>query len=202
MGKKDLPEECPKEVTMVNVGDSRAMRHALDDKITELVTDGFGYEVDNWMSNMKIALGMSAILCGIAVHVIPVPFPANRPILLIGCVLYALFSGVMQLLMTYVEGSTLFMSTPNAKGQRVRITPIMGAFSPEYKLVVDLLPPHAGSLHGYIDAYRTHKTLCSSTHTWSVGKFFDERGILYTPGVEAALREALAEITRMEKKKE
>eukprot|EP01060_Flectonema_neradi_P019711 TRINITY_DN2700_c0_g1_i1.p1 TRINITY_DN2700_c0_g1~~TRINITY_DN2700_c0_g1_i1.p1 ORF type:complete len:204 (+),score=43.98 TRINITY_DN2700_c0_g1_i1:68-679(+) len=182
--------KLPRGVVKVNVNDSKAIRHALDDKLQLLMVEK-GYVADNWMSNWKIALGMAAIIVAILCHVVPVPFPENRYIVGTCCALYALFSGVMQLLISYVEKEVVFLSKPDDKGRRVRVRTHMPNFSAEYKVIVDIVSEVSPTFSGRVKAYTTKTTISTGQLTASIGQFFDDRGVLYTPGLMKLLTDVL-----------
>ena len=175
-------QKLPSGVVKVNISDSKAIRHALDDKLQVLMVES-GYVADNWMSNWKIALGLAAISVAILCHVVPVPFPENRIIVGSCCVFYAIFSGIMQLLISYVEKEIVFLSQADAKGRRVRVRTHMPNFSAEYKVIVDIIAPIPSTFSGHIAAYTSKSTISTGQHTASIGQFFDDRGVLYTPGL-------------------
>ena len=178
-----VPDDFPPWAQKVDVQDAKSIWHALDDKVTQLL-EREGHKPDWWMSNLKIVLGLTAIGVAILSMVIPVPFPENRLLLAVCVGLYALFSSLMQALMSYAEKDCIFLSKPNAKGQRLRVRTRLNGRA-EYKVVVDCIAKQAPSLSSHITAYTTaDNVLCTRQHTASVGSFFDNRGILFEPGVE------------------
>eukprot|EP01061_Rhynchopus_euleeides_P034921 TRINITY_DN5890_c0_g1_i3.p1 TRINITY_DN5890_c0_g1~~TRINITY_DN5890_c0_g1_i3.p1 ORF type:complete len:235 (+),score=79.73 TRINITY_DN5890_c0_g1_i3:99-707(+) len=194
-----VPENFPAWAQKVDIQDAKSIWHALDDKVLQLL-EKEGYVPDWWMSNVKMALGLTAIGVAVVSMVVPVPFPDNRLILAVCVGLYALFSSIMQALMTYVEKDCVFLSRPNEKGHRLRVRTRLNGRA-EYKVVVDCLASPPPSLGSHISCYITPNVLCTRQHTASVGSFFDDRGILYVPGVEKVLQGILSDIRNLHKKK-
>ena len=186
MKRAGVPDDFPDWAQKVNIHDAKSIWHALDDKLLHLVEEA-GYQQDQWVSNMKIGFGLAAISVAIVSIVWPVPFPANRLVLAVCVALYALFSGLMQALMSYVEKDCIFLSLPDENGRRIRLRTHLNGEA-EYLVVAECIAglPNKGGLRHHITAYTSSShVVCTRQRTFSVGRFFDERGILYVKGVQA-----------------
>eukprot|EP01065_Artemidia_motanka_P011042 TRINITY_DN15943_c0_g1_i1.p1 TRINITY_DN15943_c0_g1~~TRINITY_DN15943_c0_g1_i1.p1 ORF type:complete len:196 (+),score=65.42 TRINITY_DN15943_c0_g1_i1:77-664(+) len=191
MVQSDLPE-LPGSAVKVTLNDLRQVRHALDDLLEETLTEKHGQKADNWMSDMKILLGGSAVLVSIYSHFVPVPFPENRWILMACAAAYFVLSSTMQFLISFVEKDVLFLSRPNSRGERLRVqTQVLAT---DYKVTADLITSSGGGISGHVGAFWRKKPVSSSVVTSSLGKFFDDRGVLYNPGFEKMVAELLSKL--------
>ena len=64
---------------------------------------------DTSMSNLKLVVGFSAVGASLVSHVYPAPFPRNWMCLLLCCAYYFVMSGVLQLLLSYVELESILL---------------------------------------------------------------------------------------------
>eukprot|EP01062_Namystynia_karyoxenos_P059980 TRINITY_DN51402_c0_g1_i1.p1 TRINITY_DN51402_c0_g1~~TRINITY_DN51402_c0_g1_i1.p1 ORF type:complete len:248 (+),score=93.86 TRINITY_DN51402_c0_g1_i1:94-744(+) len=194
-GKDGLPEELPECTVRVALNDCRAIRHALDDYLEEVLTgEDYGYKVDHWVSNLKILLGGSAVLIAVGSHFFPMPFPENRWFLFGCAAAYFVLSSLMQGLISYVERDVVFMSQPSETGQRLRVQTQMNSFSTEYKIIAELVPAVSGFIAGHLMAFWSRDVRGAGAATWSVGRFFDDRGVMYNPGLEKMVAEVMASV--------
>eukprot|EP00659_Diplonema_papillatum_P011777 gene11777-18158_t len=179
MASPDIPKEFPSTGVHINTRDMKQLRHALDDRI-KAGMEMLGYAEDNWMNNWKMGLGLVAISFAIISHVIPVPFPKNRMILLSCAIGYCIFSSIMQWLISYVEKEVIYLSRPSGKDKhRIRLQTGLTPSPAEYEVNVELVRPPT-----VFAAFRHPKILGCVNKKVSIGKFFDERGILFTPALD------------------
>ena len=64
---------------------------------------------DTSMSNLKLFIGFSAVGASLLSHVYPAPFPRNWWCLLFCCAIYFALSGVLQLLLSFVELESIIL---------------------------------------------------------------------------------------------
>ena len=115
--KKKKKEKSRDKALRTNLGDTATIKRILDDAVIEifLEEDELGYAEDTSMSNLKLIVGFTAVGASLLSHVYPAPFPRNWWCLLLCCTTYFVLSGVLQLLLSFVELETILLVRPNAK---------------------------------------------------------------------------------------
>jgi len=191
--KKSAAVEATEKRT--NLGDSATIKRLLDDAVVDVMLDdsSFGYVEDTSMSNLKLVLGFSAVGASLLSHVYPAPFPRNWWCLLFCCAFYFIMSGVLQLLLTFVELESIILlkqdsrsaeRTPARTVKGLNISSAFPRFQEKYTLAITPIP---GCGRGVMALARAppfrpdlpngNESLYCLQQTWSVENYFDEDGI-------------------------
>ncbi|XP_072953364.1 signal peptidase complex subunit 2-like [Typha angustifolia] len=151
-----------------NLLDPHAIKHLLDESVTEVVTSR-GYVEDVRLSNVRLLIGSIVIAIALFAQFYPKKFPENRD-LLIGCiVLYVAFNGLLQLISYTKEKNAILFTYPPAgsfNSTGLIVSSKLPRFSDMYTLTVASADPES------ISANKPVKL------TKSVTKWFTKDGIL------------------------
>lgn len=105
-----------------NLGDSGTMKRMLDDAAIKVLLnrDELHYEEDTALSNIKLLVGFAGVGASLISHVYPAPFPKNWWVLLTCCAFYFICSGVLQLLLSFVELESILLvkGKKNSQGKQ------------------------------------------------------------------------------------
>eukprot|EP00628_Pelagophyceae_sp_CCMP2097_P006268 CAMPEP_0184125662 /NCGR_PEP_ID=MMETSP0974-20121125/25150_1 /TAXON_ID=483370 /ORGANISM="non described non described, Strain CCMP2097" /LENGTH=189 /DNA_ID=CAMNT_0026429001 /DNA_START=61 /DNA_END=630 /DNA_ORIENTATION=- len=162
--KKD--ENKDDDYLHVDTGDSLKMKQVLDEACVKAVLTK-DYDELHFIDNLKISLMVVACLFAVTAQFYPLPFPASRPLLGVCCSGYFIFSGILQLVVKFVEKDAIVVTHPKAgarKGLRVRSA--FPRYQSDYTIIVQLDEP---------DAPEMEEKHC-------VGKFFDADGYFWEQG--------------------
>ena len=105
-GYKRAADKIEYAVKKTHLGDSATIKRLMDDAVVHVLLDkeeGYGYSEDTSMSNLKLFVGFIGVGASLVSHVYPAPFPKNWWVLLLCCAFYFAMSGVLQLLLSFVE---------------------------------------------------------------------------------------------------
>ena len=155
------------EYQHVDTGDSLKVKQVLDEATVKAMVDK-GYTEDHAIDNMKIGLMVVACIFASAGQFCPVPFPKCRPILGVCVAGYFFFSGILQLVVKFMERDIIFVSEKkpgDAAGIRVRTA--FPRFQSDFSVIFQRDAP---------DAPEMEEKYC-------VGKFFDTDGYFYEQGL-------------------
>ncbi|BES88580.1 signal peptidase [Nesidiocoris tenuis] len=179
----------------VNKWDGSAVKNALDDAVTDVLTKKYSYEVNYSLIDGRL------LLCGIAVGVAMFallwdwlyPFPISRPVLIICVSTYFTFMGLLSLYTTYRERGIFFVA--------IQKDPI--------GFVPDNLWEASSMLKKYDDKYNLTLSVTngktghvrSGTLVRSVANFIDENGYILNDLVEPEVTKLHASLVSDKKDK-
>ena len=138
------------------------------------------------MSNLKLLVGFSGVGASLVSHVYPATFPKNWWVLLWCCAFYFAMSGVLQLLLSFVELESILCvrGKKRADGGHepgINVSSHFPRFQEMYTLGVTRVP--GGSLSLYSapqfrpDLPEGNPAAGCLQRSWSVERFFDEDGV-------------------------
>ena len=159
------------------------------------------------MSNLKLLIGFSGVGASLVSHVYPAPFPRNWWVLLWCCAFYFLMSGVLQLLLSFVELESILVlrgkkrADGSGREPGLNISSNFPRFQEMYTLGVTRVP--GGSL-ALMSAPQFRPDLPDGNpaagcmqRSWSVEKFFDEDGVFAEEAFLAVCEKFLREYQAM-----
>ena len=183
--KKRTRELTPKKTAL---GDTSTMKRLLDDAVIAVLLDkeeGHEYVEDTSMSNLKLVIGFSGGGASLASHAYPATFPNNWWVLLFCCSFYFAMSGILQLLLSFVELESIIVlrGKPNADGSRGRGLNVSTNF-PRYQEMFTLgITPVSGGAFSLMSAPSFRPDVPGGNtapgclqRSWSVAAYFDEEG--------------------------
>ena len=183
--EKKVVEEVAEKKT--HLGDTATIKRLMDDAVIDVFLDskeGRGYVEDTSMSNLKLVVGFAGVGASLLSHVYPAPFPKNWWVLLLCCAFYFGMSGILQLLLSFVELESILVvrGKTDADGNK-KATPGINISShfPRFR------PDVSG---GNTAAHCLQRS-------WSVEKFFDEEGVFAESDFWKAVEEFVLEYERM-----
>ena len=186
------------------LGDSSTMKRLLDDAAIKVLLDedGPGYEEDTGLSNVKLVVGFAGVAASLLSHVYPATFPRNWWVLLWCCAFYFAMSGVLQLLLSFVELESILLTRGKAgasgkRGNGFNLSSHFPRFQEVYTLGVTPLP--RGSLglawspkFNPAELEPADGVLVGEPgfvqQAWSVAQFFDGEGYFLEEAFAEAMR--------------
>ena len=160
-------DEEEEEYQHVDTGDSLKVKQVLDEATVKAMVDK-GYTEDHAIDNMKIGLMVVACIFASAGQFCPVPFPKCRPILGVCVAGYFFFSGILQLVVKFMERDIVFTSAPKADGTKgLRVRTAFPRFQSDFTVIMQ---------RDENDAPEMEEKHC-------VGKFFDADGYFWEQGL-------------------
>jgi len=166
------------------------------------------------MSNLKLFIGFSAVGASLLSHVYPAPFPRNWWCLLFCCAIYFALSGVLQLLLSFVELESIILLRARKDAPKlavpglnisshfprfqstytVGITPILGGAITSLASAPAFLPEEKGG----------NSSPNCMQRSWEIEEFFDEDGLFFEEefmkSVDEFVRDYVATLTKAGKK--
>jgi len=164
------------ELLQVDVGDVIKLKQVLDETVAGTFLDTCKLVEDHRVDNVKLTIMTVACSFAMVAQFAPLPFPESRPILGGCCAAYFVFSGLLQLVTTFLDKDCIMMTKPVDRSESpdnldtekygLRIRTILPRFSEFYTVIVEFQKKHLkGERRVFVKA------------TWSVGQFFDEEGM-------------------------
>jgi hypothetical protein len=204
--KQPVMELTPKKTAL---GDTATIKRLMDDAAIAVVLDeeeGHGYVEDTSMSNLKLIIGFAGVGGSLLSHVYPATFPRNWWVLLACCSFYFAMSGVLQLLLSFVELESIIVvrgktRADGSKRPGINISSHFPRFQEMFTLGVTPISGGAFTMYSSpkfrpdLEGGNTAR-LCMQ-RSWSVEKFFDEEGLFAEELFMDAVRDFFAEYERM-----
>lgn len=157
-----------------------------------MLEDESPFVEDVGLSNLKLIIGFGSVAASVVSHVYPAPFPKNWWVLLGCCLWYFIGSGLLQLLLSFVELESIVLLRYKDKERRgnraagINVTSHFPRYDHVYTLGITPLP--SGSLALFsAPKFKLNPTpkgeeLPQADYAqihWSVAEFFDEEGVFF-----------------------
>ena len=158
------------------------------------------------MSNLKLVVGFSGVGASLVSHVYPATFPRNWWVLLWCCAFYFAMSGVLQLLLSFVELESILVVRGKKRADGSRPTGLnVSSHFPRFQEIYTLgVTPVSGGALSLASAPKFRPDVPSGNpapfclqRSWSVEKFFDEEGVFEEEAFMRVVREFFSEYEQM-----
>lgn len=180
--------EVEVELLQVDVGDVVKLKQILDETVASAVLEHV--DEDYRLDNAKLGIMTSACAFACLAQFAPVPFPDSRPILGVCCCVYFFFSGLLQLITTFVDKDCILLSQKKSTSANSNLQ--------NYGLRVRTILPRFSEFYTVILEFQAMPETPKVEQTWSVGQFFDVEGMFDEAGL---MQEVGALIKRLEAEK-
>jgi len=197
-----------------SLGDTATIKRILDDAAIEVLLDNPDegallplFSEDTSMSNLKLFVGFSAVGSSLLSHVYPAPFPRNWWCLLLCCAFYFGMSGVLQLLLSFVELESILIlkARKDKKVCSVRglnICSHFPRFQATYTLGIAPIPGGAITSLARAPDFRpdveggNDQPFCAQ-RSWEVEMYFDEEGTFLEDEFLISVQEFVQEYVKL-----
>lgn len=171
------------ELHQVDTGDIIKVKQVLDESVIASLIDACKLEENHYWSNIKLILMALACAFASVAQFAPIPFPDSRVILGICGSIYFIISGILQLIMVFVDHDAIGVMKPHKEGEKgIRIRTIFPRYTEFYTLIIE----YEDKKEKETDKSNT-ENLPFVKETWSIGKFFDVDGYFDAVGFETAV---------------
>ena len=106
----EAPKEDEDPPVNVDTGDSVKVKLTLDKAFVKAVLE-HGYGEHHSLDNVKLLLMLAACIFAMVAQFWPLPFPKSRPLLGVCCSMYFVLSGILQLIVWFVERDAILFTT-------------------------------------------------------------------------------------------
>jgi len=214
--KKKKPKEEKKEIPAKKtaLGDTATMKRILDDSAIKVVLDpdDLDYVEDCAMSNLKLIIGFASVASSGASHAYPAGFPNNWWVLLACCAFYFICSGILQLLLSFVELESILLVVGKPRegggvGVGLNFSSHFPRFQEMYTLGITPLPkgslglPFAPKFRPSDEGGGRGDEEGCAQRSWPVNLFFDEEGTFVDELFDAVVRDFVKEYQSSQLKK-
>ena len=161
-----------------------------------------GYNEDTSMSNLKLFIGFSGVGASLLSHVYPAPFPRNWWCLLLCCAFYFAMSGLLQLLLSFVELESILLLRGKSDGKQrsvpgLNVSSHFPRFQEIYTLGITPVPKGflalASAPKFRPDVPGGNTAAHCLQRSWAVEKYFDEEGIFAEEEFLQTIREFVSD---------
>jgi signal peptidase complex subunit 2 len=172
------------EIQQIDTGDGVKVKQTLDEAVAKLCEE-LGYEENYKWQNIKLMFMTFACVCACAAQFAPLPFPESRWLLGSCCGTYFLCSGILQVIISFIEDDTfVFLHSKDGSGRGIRLRSNLPRFSEFYTITWEYEDSSAAKNE------KTKKGFVEKTSgTWSIGKYFDVEGYFDEDGFMDACQE-------------
>lgn len=173
----DEEEEDELELLQVEVGDMVKLKQVLDEGVAGALLEHLP-ENYSW-DNLKLMLMFTACVFAMLAQFAPIPFPESRPVLGICGSAYFLFSGILQLIATFVDKDSILWTNPlTEEHMKESSMTYRNKDLQKYGLQVRSSLPRFSEWFTVIIQFhmKDEPNPPMVTQTWSVGQFFDKEG--------------------------
>lgn len=182
------------ELLQVDVGDIIKVKQILDETVAgTLVTEdlsahGEAVQIDEEYSHDNLKLFLMALACGFAAVAqfgLATDFPKNRMWLGVCCASYFCISGILQLIMTFIDKDCIMMTKPLSDPEAIKLVKNGGnKLMDKYGIRVRSQFPRFSEYYTIILEFQGKDPPSEFVkETWSVGQFFDVDGFFDEEGL-------------------
>ena len=169
------------ELHQVDTGDIIKVKQVLDETVIASLIDTCKLDENHYWSNIKLILMALACVFASIAQFAPIPFPESRPILGVCGVIYFTLSGLLQLILVFVDHDAIGIMKGKNGEKGLRIRTIFPRYTEFYTLIIEYEDKKEKESKG------SKEYLPFVKETWSVGKFFDVDGYFDAAGFDAAV---------------
>lgn len=167
------------ELLQLDVGDQLKLKQIFDETVAATILEHVSE--DYRLDNAKLGIMITACSFACVAQFAPVPFPDCRPILGVCCCLYFIFSGILQLITTFIDKDCILLTKPLADSKN--------AFHRDYGIRVRTDLPRFSEFYTLYLQFQNMPASPIVEQTWSVGKFLDVDGMFDEVGLVEAVKE-------------
>jgi len=163
---EDEDDEESLGLLQVDLGDILKVKQVLDEATASALVEGTDLEEDLQLENIKLVLMALACCFAMVAQFAPLPFPNSSYIIGGCCIVYFVFSGVLQLISIFIEKDSIVIIKPPPKtfqvqGKRIRVQSSFAKFEEWYVVEME---------------YEGLPNSPFVRQKWSVGDLFDAEG--------------------------
>ena len=186
----EIEEEM--ELLQVDVGDIIKVKQILDETVAgtliseDLSAHGTAVQVEEEYSHDNIKLVIMAVACAFAATAqfgLPMTdFPNNRLLLGVCCAAYFCLSGILQLIMTFIDKDCIMLTKPLSDPEAIKL--VKNKDMAKYGIRVRSQFPRFSEYYTIILEFQGKEPPSEFVkETWSVGQFFDVDGYFDEDGM-------------------
>eukprot|EP00584_Thalassiosira_punctigera_P015661 CAMPEP_0172550740 /NCGR_PEP_ID=MMETSP1067-20121228/32759_1 /TAXON_ID=265564 ORGANISM="Thalassiosira punctigera, Strain Tpunct2005C2" /NCGR_SAMPLE_ID=MMETSP1067 /ASSEMBLY_ACC=CAM_ASM_000444 /LENGTH=256 /DNA_ID=CAMNT_0013338399 /DNA_START=65 /DNA_END=835 /DNA_ORIENTATION=+ len=198
--EEEVEVEEEMELLQVDVGDIIKVKQILDETVAgtfiseDLSAHGEAVQLQEEYTNDNIKLLLMALACGFAAVAqfgLAADFPKNRMWLGVCCASYFCISGILQLIMTFVDKDCIMMTKPLTDPEAIKLVKKGGNKEMnKYGIRVRSQFPRFSEFYTVILEFQGKDPPSEFVMgTWSVGQFFDVDGFFDEEGVMLEIEE-------------
>ncbi|KAF2075752.1 hypothetical protein CYY_002934 [Polysphondylium violaceum] len=158
MSDENEKKEKPVQVTLY---DSLSMKQTLDDAVVKYITDKLGYKQNHKMNYIKVLLGFIGCCLAALAQFYPVPFPQNKPILIVCVFFYAIISTILYYINMFIQKDYIVFAVKESNEKEIQVSSTLPRYDPNYTIKIE---------------YRNISTPTPITFTKSIDQYFDIKG--------------------------
>ncbi|KAL7545484.1 hypothetical protein ACHAWF_008835 [Thalassiosira exigua] len=192
--EEEIEEEEEVELLQVDVGDIIKVKQILDETVAgtivseEISAHGEAVEIKEEYSHDNFKLFLMALACAFAAVAqfgLAADFPKNRFWLGVCCACYFCLSGILQLIMTFVDKDCILQTKPLADAEAIKLVKKSGNKEMDkYGIRVRTQFPRFSEFYTVILEFQGKDPPSEFVkQTWSVGQFFDVDGFFDEEGL-------------------
>lgn len=198
--EEEVEVEEEMELLQVDVGDIIKVKQILDETvagtmISEDLSDlGEAVKIQEDYGHDNLKLFLMALACGFAAVAqfgLATDFPKNRLLLGVCCASYFCISGILQLIMTFVDKDCIMLTKPLTDPEAIKLVRKAGGNKDmdKYGIRVRTQFPRFSEYYTVILEFQGKPNSEFVKETWSVGKFFDVDGFFDEEGLMIEVEE-------------
>lgn len=189
--EEEIEEEL--ELLQVDVGDIIKVKQILDETVAgtiiseDISAHGEAVVIDEEYSfdNIKLLLmALSCLFAAVAQFGLAADFPKNRFWLGVCCAAYFCISGILQLIMTFIDKDCIMLTKPLSDPKMIKLVKEGGNRDMDkYGIRVRSQFPRFSEFYTVILEFQGKENSEFVKQTWSVGQFFDVYGFFDEEGL-------------------
>mmetsp|Transcript_35316 Transcript_35316/g.59956 ORF Transcript_35316/g.59956 Transcript_35316/m.59956 type:complete len:249 (-) Transcript_35316:833-1579(-) len=192
--EEEIEVEEEMELLQVDVGDIIKVKQILDETVAgtimseDLSAHGEDVQLEEEYSHDNLKLFLMALACGFAAVAqfgLAADFPKNRLWLGVCCAAYFCISGILQLIMTFIDKDCIMMTKPLKDANMIKLVKKSGNKEMDkYGIRVRSQFPRFSEFYAVILEFQGKDPPSDFVKgTWSVGQFFDVEGFFDEEGL-------------------
>lgn len=192
--EEEIEVEEEMELLQVDVGDIIKVKQILDETVAgaivteDLSAHGEEVQIEEEYSHDNLKLFLMALACAFASTAqfgLASDFPKNRMLLGVCCAAYFCISGILQLIMTFVDKDCIMLTKPLSDEKAIKLVKAGGnKHMDKYGIRVRSQFPRFSEFYTVILEFQGKDAPSDFVkQTWSVGQFFDVDGFFDEEGL-------------------
>mmetsp|Transcript_6220 Transcript_6220/g.15482 ORF Transcript_6220/g.15482 Transcript_6220/m.15482 type:complete len:250 (-) Transcript_6220:171-920(-) len=197
--EEEIEVEEEMELLEVDVGDIIKVKQILDETVAgtmvteDLSAHGEAVQIEEEYGHDNLKLVLMACACGFAAVAqfgLATDFPKNRILLGMCCASYFAISGILQLIMTFIDKDCIMLTKPLSDPAAIKLVKNGGNKQMDkYGIRVRSQFPRFSEFYTVILEFHGKPSSEFVKETWSVGQFFDVDGFFDEEGLMLEVEE-------------
>ncbi|KAK5576065.1 hypothetical protein RB653_007203 [Dictyostelium firmibasis] len=121
--------------TQVTLYDSNTIKQTLDDSVVKYVTSTLSYSQNQKLNYTKVFFGVIGCSLAAIAQFYPIPFPKNKPVLILCVALYIVISLILYYINIFIQKDYILQASKN--DDEIKVATVLQKYDPNYQVKIE-----------------------------------------------------------------